>query len=63
MKKLITLSLIILSLFAQAQVDSTLFKRTEEDISLQQLNMDAVYNRPFLTSGKSIDISDDSLPF
>jgi len=52
MKKLITLSLIILSLFAQAQVDSTLFKRTEEDISLQQLNMDAVYNRPFLTSGK-----------
>jgi hypothetical protein len=33
-------------------VDSTLFKRTPIDTVKQQLNMDAVYNRPFLTYGK-----------
>ncbi|MEO5977092.1 MAG: hypothetical protein ABIS36_04725 [Chryseolinea sp.] len=36
-----------------AQVDSTLFKRTPRDTSFQKaMNMDAVYNRPFLSVGK-----------
>ncbi len=35
-----------------AQVDSTLFKRTSRDTSRIYLNMDAVYNRPFLTVSK-----------
>jgi hypothetical protein len=35
------------------QVDSTLFKRTPRDTSFQKsMNIDAVYNRPFLTIGK-----------
>jgi len=39
--------------FAVAQVDSSLFKRTPRDTSFQKaMNMDAVYNRPFLTMGK-----------
>ena len=35
-----------------AQVDSTLFKRTQQDTSKLLLNMDAVYNRPFLSVSK-----------
>lgn len=35
-----------------AQVDSTLFRRTSRDTSRVYLNMDAVYNRPFLTASK-----------
>lgn len=53
MKQLITVSLLILSLFAQAQIDPALLKKPEDAESTQQLNMDAVYNRPFLTSDKS----------
>jgi hypothetical protein len=38
---------------ASAQVDSSLFKRVPRDTSFQKaMNMDAVYNRPFLTLGK-----------
>ncbi len=37
---------------ATAQVDSTLFKRTQQDTSKLLLNMDAVYNRPFLSVSK-----------
>jgi hypothetical protein len=38
---------------AFAQIDSTLIKRTPRDTSFQRaMNMDAVYNRPFLTLGK-----------
>ncbi len=37
---------------ASAQVDSTLFKRVAKDTSRIKLNMDAVYNRPFLTMSK-----------
>jgi hypothetical protein len=45
--------LIILIAFpAFAQIDSTLLRRTEKDTSRIQMNMDAVYNRPFLTMGK-----------
>lgn len=38
--------------FLKAQSDSTFFKRVEQDTSKNQLNMDAVYNRPFLQVGK-----------
>lgn len=37
---------------ASAQGDSTLFRRTSTDTSKLLLNMDAVYNRPFLEVGK-----------
>ena len=49
---LISVFLVITSI-AYAQVDSTLFKRTPRDTSFQKgMNMDAVYNRPFLSVGK-----------
>lgn len=35
------------------QIDSTLIKRTPIDTASGGMNMDAVYNRPFLTIGKS----------
>jgi hypothetical protein len=35
-----------------AQVDTTLFRRTNADTAKVLLNMDAVYNRPFLSVGK-----------
>ena len=35
-----------------AQSDSAFFKRVSVDTSKSQLNMDAVYNRPFLQAGK-----------
>jgi hypothetical protein len=38
---------------AQAQVDSTLFKRIPKDTVKTGMNMDAIYNRPFLGIGKS----------
>lgn len=44
--------LFILASAASAQIDSTLLKRVPKDTSRIQLNMDAVYNRPFLTMGK-----------
>lgn len=38
---------------ANAQIDSTLLRRIPKDTSFQRsMNMDAVYNRPFLTIGK-----------
>ncbi|HEX2900756.1 MAG TPA: hypothetical protein VHS96_13625, partial [Bacteroidia bacterium] len=37
----------------QGQIDSTLLKRIPSDTSQATLNMDAIYNRPFLTLGKS----------
>lgn len=42
----------LLSIDAKAQIDSTLLKRTPVDTAQNQLNMDAVYNRPFLQVGK-----------
>src|SRR3990172_3843424 len=36
----------------KAQPDSTLVKRAPADTTGQTLNMDAVYNRPFLSAGK-----------
>ncbi len=52
MKHVITSILILISSLSFAQVDSTLFKRQQTDTTKQQLNMDAVYNRPFLSYGK-----------
>lgn len=54
--KTITLFLAIL-LFSMgesvySQIDSTLIRRTEPDTTVLKLNMDAVYNRPFLSIGK-----------
>ena len=51
MKKRITIVFVLLSALSYSQIDSTLFKRTEKDTS-QQLNMDAIYDRPFLSYGK-----------
>lgn len=53
MKKiLLSLLTCLVAGIASAQVDSTLFRRTSKDTSRIQLNMDAVYNRPFLTMSK-----------
>jgi hypothetical protein len=43
---------VVLSMPSMAQVDSALFRRAPKDTSRVQLNMDAVYNRPFLTMAK-----------
>lgn len=49
-------TIIILSLFipysAFGQIDPTLLRRVEKDTTKNTLNMDAVYNRPFLQVGK-----------
>lgn len=42
----------LISLETNAQIDSTLLKRVPVDTSKNLLNMDAVYNRPFLEVGK-----------
>jgi hypothetical protein len=52
MKHIVTLIFILTTTLTFAQVDSTLFKRQQTDTTKQQLNMDAVYNRPFLSYGK-----------
>ncbi len=52
MKKIILLILLFLNLHFFAQTDSSFVKRTPADTSKLKMNMDAVYNRPFLTMGK-----------
>jgi hypothetical protein len=52
MKQSLTMILLLISTFSFGQVDSTLFKRQKIDTTQQQLNMDAVYNRPLLSYGK-----------
>jgi len=42
----------ILSFNSVAQIDTSKVKRTQTDTSKMQMNMDAVYNRPFLQYGK-----------
>lgn len=42
----------LFSMEVSAQIDSTLLKRVPVDTSKNLLNMDAVYNRPFLQVGK-----------
>jgi len=48
-------TILFLSLFCTkgfAQIDTTLLRRTQKDTTVLKLNMDAVYNRPFLSMGK-----------
>ncbi len=54
MKSLFTVfSFVVCIHLSQAQVDSSIFKRTPRDTSFRKsMNMDAVYNRPFLSVGK-----------
>lgn len=53
MKKIIQLILFaMITLSASAQTDTSLIKRIPTDSSKLNLNMDAVYNRPFLQVGK-----------
>lgn len=53
MKTLAYIFILFLSVGATAQIDSTLFKRIPKDTAKNNLNMDAIYNRPFLALGKS----------
>ncbi|MBS1505997.1 MAG: hypothetical protein JSS79_05060 [Bacteroidetes bacterium] len=54
MKGLLTLLLFVFVITPLwSQVDSTLFRRVNKDTSKLLLNMDAVYNRPFLSVGKT----------
>jgi len=52
MKHIVIVILLLTSTLSFAQVDTTLLKRQQIDSTKQQLNMDAVYNRPFLSFGK-----------
>ena len=49
---LLLISIIISSLAVFAQVDPALLRRVPKDTSGLKMNMDAVYNRPFLELGK-----------
>ncbi|MEB2787080.1 hypothetical protein [Algoriphagus persicinus] len=52
MKKYILLPVLLFALESKAQIDSTLLKRTPIDTTdAHTMNMDAVYNRPFLQIG------------
>ena len=51
-KYFIILTFLMLYVKVTAQVDSTLLRRSATDTSKLLLNMDAVYNRPFLSVGK-----------
>jgi len=44
--------LILLASTADAQIDPSLLRRVPKDTSALQMNLDAVYNRPFLQVGK-----------
>ena len=52
MKKLLACILVLHILNLTAQTDTTFIKRIPADTSRMKLNMDAVYNRPFLQAGK-----------
>jgi hypothetical protein len=53
MKNLITvLSIILLFQGLHAQKDSSGIRRTPQDTGRNKMNLDAVYNRPFLQAGK-----------
>ncbi len=54
MKRLFLALLFCVPLIAVAQIDSTLLRRVPRDTSTRRaMNMDAVYNRPFLSFGKA----------
>lgn len=50
---LLTLFLFVFPILTQAQIDSSLLRRTQKDTIKQVLNMDAVYNRPSLNINKT----------
>lgn len=52
MKFVVTLLLVTTFISAAGQIDSTLLKRVDRDTTRLKMNMDAVYNRPFLSVGK-----------
>jgi len=54
MKHLLSLSLLLFVIVSTglSQIDPSLLRRTPRDTTGQQLNMDAIYNRPFLQVGK-----------
>ncbi len=52
MKKIIFILFVLISSTAIAQIDPTLLRRIPKDTTKPALNMDAVYNRPFLQVGK-----------
>ncbi|MBC7912539.1 MAG: hypothetical protein H7Y07_00315 [Pyrinomonadaceae bacterium] len=52
MKKLLLFAFIIVGLNAYSQIDPSLLREPQKDTSGLTLNMDAVYNRPFLQSSK-----------
>jgi hypothetical protein len=53
MKKIFTLIFMLTVVTGYGQIDSTLIRRTPRDTSFQKaMNMDAIYNRPFLSIGK-----------
>ena len=49
---LITSIIVLSQTIMNAQIDSTLLRKTDTDTTKLKLNMDAVYNRPFLSVGK-----------
>ncbi len=51
-KYLLLLLLIVLAKSAMSQIDPALLRRVQKDTANIQMNMDAVYNRPFLQVGK-----------
>ena len=52
MKYIILILTIFFAFNAGAQIDSSLLRRTPVNTAGNMLNMDAVYNRPFLSVGK-----------
>jgi hypothetical protein len=52
-KQILSIILFLLGFTSQAQMDSTQLKRAPTDTSKMLMNMDAVYNRPFLQYGKT----------
>lgn len=54
MKRLLTIGFFLLTAsLAEAQIDSTLLRRTRRDTTKMIMNLDAIYNRPFLAVGKT----------
>jgi len=51
-EKFLLLVFIVISCSVSAQRDTSLFKRVQPDTSGIRMNMDAIYNRPFLQVGK-----------
>jgi hypothetical protein len=52
MRQIITIALLLAGFSAFAQIDPALLKRIPQDTVKKVMNMDAVYNRPFLSLGK-----------